>query len=136
MRYSVAVPAGVAAKSAVPGSARMDSVTGANRFRRVNFSDFDRRMPADHAVSSPAKPQPVAVPRGPSAPEKRGRHRAGESSRDEPLLGGACFGFGIGLVLREIVLMLERYLVAVRGQLIAFIEALAIVGIVIPEYPS
>lgn len=74
----------------------------------------------------------VPVPRTPPAPKKWRGYRAIERARHEALLSDALCGL-ILLVLREIVLVLKRKLVAIRFGLVSLKETLAIVGVVVPE---
>jgi hypothetical protein len=73
----------------------------------------------------------VAVPRTPAAPKKRRGHRPIERARHEALLRDALCSL-VFLVLREIVLVLQRQFVAIGFGLVSLKKALAIVRVVVP----
>ena len=75
---------------------------------------------------------PVAVPGTPAAPKEWRGYRAVERARHQALLRDALLGLVL-LVLREIVLVLTRELVAIGLGLVSLKEAPTVVGIVVPE---
>jgi hypothetical protein len=123
-----AMPKPSSASNAMPSTPAMTSAATRATAPRVGAFNPASPIPPGSAVVAYS----VAVPRTPSAPKKRRGYRAIERARHEALLRDALFSLVL-LVLREIVLVLKRELVAIGFGLVSLKEALAIVGVVVPE---
>jgi hypothetical protein len=119
-----------ASTKAMPSTSAMTTGTTALTCATPGFGAFDSA--ALISPTSAVVAYSVAVPCTPSAPKKWRGYRAIERACHEALLSDALFGL-ILLVLREIVLVLKSELVAIRFGLASLKEALAIVGVVVPE---